>query len=118
MPHSDFVANILDLLRPWGGVSARRMFGGHGLYRQGVMFALVSDDVLYLKVDASTRPEFERAGMGPFAYDAKGRSVTIGSYYEAPPDLFDDAELMRLWSGRALDAALRARQERPEKRRK
>jgi DNA transformation protein len=116
MTHSDFVTNVLDLLQPWGGVSARRMFGGHGLYRQGVMFALISDDVLYLKVDSSTRPAFEWAGMGPFAYDAKARSVTIRSYYEAPPDLFDDADLMRLWAGKALDTALRARQARPEKR--
>jgi DNA transformation protein and related proteins len=106
---NDFVATVLDLLRPWGGVAARRMFGGHGLYRQGVMFGLVSDDALYLKVDDRNRPAFEAAGMGPFTYETKSGTITIGSYYEAPAALFDEAEEMLAWVRPALDAALRTK---------
>lgn len=112
---NDFVATILDLLHPWGGVAARRMFGGHGLYRQGVMFGLVSDDVLYLKVDARNRPAFEAAGMGPFTYATKAGTHTIGSYYEAPAHLFDEPEEMLAWVRPALDAALRAKADKPKK---
>jgi DNA transformation protein len=105
---SDFVATVLDLLSPWGGVSARRMFGGYGIYRQGLMFGLVSDDVLYLKADAQNRPAFEAAGMGPFTYDGKDRTVAL-PYWEAPPELFDDGDAMIEWAKGAFAAALRAR---------
>lgn len=107
---SDFVANVLDLLGRWGGVSARRMFSGYGLYRQGVMFALVIDDVLYFKVDDGNRGAFEDAGMGPFSYERKSRDKPVAmSYYEAPPELFDDGEAMAAWARRAFEAALRSK---------
>jgi DNA transformation protein len=109
---SDFVATVLDLLSCWGGVSARRMFGGYGLYRQGLMFALVADDVLYMKVDDQNRPAFQAAGMGPFTYDGKSKTVTL-PYWEAPSELFDDGDAMIAWAKDAFAAALRARK--PEK---
>ncbi|HEX6980378.1 MAG TPA: TfoX/Sxy family protein [Alphaproteobacteria bacterium] len=106
MSGSDFVAHVLDLLRPLGGVAARRMFGGHGLFRRGLMFALIDDDVLYLKVDDRTRPDFVAVGAAPFTYASRGRTVTM-SYYEAPPGLFDDPDEMRAWAQKALAAASR-----------
>jgi len=108
---ADFVAHVLDLMSDWGGVSARRLFGGYGIYRHGVMFALVADDVLYFKVDARNRPEYEAAGMQPFIYDGKGRSVEM-PYWEAPSELFDDADSMTRWAERALDAAVGAKAQR------
>jgi DNA transformation protein and related proteins len=102
---TDFVSHVLDLMAGWGGVSARRMFGGHGIYRSGVMFALIADDTLYFKVDARNRGDFEAAGTRPFVYSRKSDAVTL-SYWEAPPELFDDAEAMIAWARRALDAAL------------
>jgi len=106
--HSDFVATVLDLLSPWGGVSARRMFGGFGIFRQGLMFALVADDVLYMKVDDRNRAAYASAGMGPFTYDGKSKTVTL-PYWEAPSDLFDDRDAMITWAKDAFAAALRAR---------
>jgi DNA transformation protein len=106
---SGFVDNVLDLLGAWGGVSARKMFGGHGLYRQGVMFALIADDVLYFKVDDQNRAEFKAASMGPFTYEGKSKPVEM-SYYESPSELFDDGEAMIAWARRAFAAALRAKQ--------
>ena len=105
---SDFVATVLDLLSRWGGVSARRMFGGYGIYRQGLMFALVADDVLYMKVDDGNRPAYQAAGMGPFTYDGKSRIVSL-PYWEAPSELFDDPDAMIEWAKGAFAAALRAR---------
>ena len=106
---SGFVDNVLDLLGAWGGVSARRMFGGYGFYRQGVMFALVAEDVLYFKVDDQNRAEFKAAGMGPFTYEGKSRPVEM-SYYEAPPELLDDGEAMTACARRAFAAAQRSKQ--------
>jgi DNA transformation protein and related proteins len=101
----DFVEHVLDLLSGWGNVSCRRMFGGYGLYRDGVHFALIAEDRLYLKADERSRPDFEAAGTQPFTYSARSRAVTL-SYWEAPPELFDDAEAMVRWASRALEAAL------------
>lgn len=109
-PVSGFVAHVLDLLSAWGGVSARRMFSGHGIFRQGVMLALVVDDALYLKTDDRNRPAFAAAGMRPFVYTKKTRAAPVElSYWQAPPSLLDDAEEMVRWARRALDAALAAR---------
>jgi len=107
MPSSPgFVALILDLLSDWGGVSARRVFSGHGLFRQSRMFGLIVRDTLYLRVDDRSRGEFESAGMKPFSY-VRAKRVEL-PYWEAPPELFDEPELMIAWARRAHDAALAA----------
>jgi DNA transformation protein len=104
---ADFADYAVELLGAAGRVVARRMFGGFGLYCEGVMLALIADDVLYLKADALNRPELERAGSAPFTYEAKGRR-TIMAYWRAPDDAMESRELMAPWARSALDAALRA----------
>ena len=101
-----FIDFILETLRPWRVVTARRMFGGHGLYHAGVMFALVADGQLYLKVDDESRSDFVAAGLGPFVYEAKGRHVAL-SYYRAPDAMLDEPEVAREWAERGWQAALR-----------
>ena len=101
------VEHCLELLAPMGAVSARAMFGGHGLRVDGHFMALIAFDRLYLKVDASTRPQFEAAGCEPFAYEAKGKPVTM-SYWTVPPQAMESPTGMLPWARLALDAALRA----------
>jgi DNA transformation protein len=105
---SDFAAYAVELLGTVGRVAARRMFGGYGLYCDGVMFALIADDVLYLKADDASRPEFERAGSEPFVYEARGRRTTM-AYWRAPDEAMESRELAAPWARTALAAALRAR---------
>ncbi|MFD0740475.1 TfoX/Sxy family protein [Lysobacter koreensis] len=62
----DFITYLQDLFAPLGELSARRMFGGYGLYLDAVMIGVVMDDGLYLKVDAATRAQFQAAGSAPF----------------------------------------------------
>lgn len=104
---SNFADFVLEVLRDWRPVSAKRMFGGHGIYHAGVMFALVADGTLYLKVDEESRGEFEAAGLAPFVYEAKGRRVSL-SYYRAPDAMLDEPEVAREWAERGWQAALRA----------
>ncbi|HET6184527.1 MAG TPA: TfoX/Sxy family protein [Acetobacteraceae bacterium] len=101
-----FQAYVLDLLAPLGPV-ARRMFGGVGIMRDGVMFALLARDALYLRVDETTRARFEEAGCTPFTYDRAGREVSIASYWSVPDALFDEPEALVEWARQALDAARR-----------
>jgi DNA transformation protein len=101
MPLSDeFMAYVLDQLGDWGGVTARKMFGGAGLYRDGRMFGLIADDVVYLKVDDTNRPAFIEAGSGPFKpYPDKPTEM---SYYELPPDILESPPEFVEWSQRSL----------------
>lgn len=110
-PPTAFAEFVVELLEPFGGVGARRMFGGVGLFRDGVMFSLIADDTLFLKADDENRPRFEAAGMGRFVYRRAGGDVAL-SYYAAPPHLFDDAEELCVWARDAYQAALRARPQR------
>ena len=100
----DYRAWVLEQLRRAGPVTGRAMFGGYGLYLDGVFFALIDDDCLYFKVDDVNKPDYEAAGMRPFA--PMGDSQPM-SYYEVPPDVLEDPEQMRAWAGRAVDAARR-----------
>ena len=104
----EFCDYLVDLLRGFGPISIRRMFGGAGVYRDGLMFALIAYDTLYLKVDDETRPAFERAGMGPFTYEGKSEPVTM-SYFQTPAEAMEDAELLTDWARGAYAAALRAK---------
>lgn len=102
----DYLDYVIELLGPFGTVSARPMFGGHGIYLDGRMFALVSDDMLYLKSDAMNRVEFEQAGCEIFSYSRKGKRATLG-FYRPPEEAMESAELMLPWARTAYAAALR-----------
>ncbi|HEX9672134.1 MAG TPA: TfoX/Sxy family protein [Burkholderiales bacterium] len=105
---SGFIEHVVELLAPLGHVSVRRMFGGHGLYCDGVFVGIVHDDTLYLKADAGSRAEFERAGCEIFSYKRKGKVATL-NFYRAPGDAMDSPQRMLPWARKALEAALRAR---------
>jgi DNA transformation protein len=110
MPQLDsFVQYTLELLEPLGPVQARAMFGGWGLYQGGMMFGLIAEGRLYLKIDDVTRPAFEAAGCEPFVYDSgKGKPPVAMSYWTPPADASDDAHALLPWARRAVEAAQRA----------
>lgn len=114
----EFRDHVLDLLAPLGQVEARRMFGGVGFFRHGLMFALIARDELYFKVDAESRPDFEAAGSGPFSYLRGGVERALGSYWRVPDEAMDDPEECLHWARRAVEAALAAERAKPAKRRK
>src|SRR5213079_3389879 len=91
-----------------GRVDVRRMFGGGGIYSDGMMFGLVVDDVIYLKTDVHTVDRFEREGRGPFTYDTKRGERALKSYWRMPDRLYDEPEELADWAKAALDAARRA----------
>ena len=74
MADSEFVSYVVESLQPLGPVGARRMFGGHGIYLDGVMFALIADDQLYLKVDGGNRAAYEAAGLAALHLQRQGQA--------------------------------------------
>jgi DNA transformation protein len=105
---SEFVEYLTEVFESFGAVRAKRMFGGYGIYHDDLMFALVADDVLYLKADAESSATFVAQGLAQFEYSKQGRLLRM-SYYAAPEEIFDDPEEARLWATLAFEAALRSR---------
>ena len=101
--YRDFVLEQLGRVAP---VTAKRMFGGVGIYSQGLFFALIAEDRLYFKVDDSTRPDFERLGMEPFR--PFGEDSAMG-YYEVPADVVEDAGQLEPWMRKAIAVASKAK---------
>ena len=96
---------IRDLFADFGPVQVRRMFGGAGVYADGVMFALVARDVLYLKTSPDETTHFSAEGCGPFQYESKSGKRTITSFWRVPDRLYDDSGELAAWARRALAAA-------------
>ncbi|MEZ5839669.1 MAG: TfoX/Sxy family protein [Hyphomicrobiales bacterium] len=104
---NEFDAFLLEQFAPLGDIRIKRMFGGLGVFKGELMFALVAYDVLHFKADETTIPAFEAEGCGPFVYEGKGRTVTM-SYWKAPERLFDEPDEFRQWAADAYAVALRA----------
>lgn len=103
MSKTSFVEYVVhDLLAGVEGVRARAMFGGHGIYRDEVMFAIIVDDQLYFKVDDTNRKEYEEKDRRPFTYVSRGRRVTM-SYWEVPAEVLDDREEIERWAQRSYN---------------
>ena len=100
-------AFLEELFAPLGGIAVKRMFGGLGVFRDGLMIALVANDVLHFKADAETIPAFEAEGSIPFSYDRKDGRTTLTSYWRVPERLFDEPETFLAWAERAVAAARR-----------
>lgn len=98
---------LADLFAPFAAVSVKRMFGGHGVYLDGLCFAIEADGELYVKADEESRPTFAAAGSSPFVYVARGRPMTMG-YWRLLASAYDDAEELKRWAALGLDAARRA----------
>lgn len=109
MPASDdFIQHVRELLAPAGSVGVKRMFGGHGVYLDGLFMAIIANDELYLKADDVTRSAFDAEHCAPFVYTKAGKAMAM-NYRRAPEIAMDAPHLMLPWARRALEAALRAR---------
>jgi len=112
---SAFVQSLHEVFERLGRIETRRMFGGHGVWHEGRMIALVAKDTLYLKADAGSAEHFDKLNLPPFTYVREGKAMPM-SYRLAPADLFEDREEAALWGRRAYEAALRSGQ--PPKKKK
>ena len=105
---------IRELFTTFGPVSVRRMFGGHGVFADGIMFALESDGELYLKADDLTIPKLSAENSAPFVYKARGRDISL-SYWKLPERLYDEQEEFAQFARDAFGAAQRAAGDKPKK---
>jgi DNA transformation protein len=104
---ADYLQYVLDQLAQLGEVSARRMFGGAGLYCDEFFFGLIADDTLYLRVDDSNRDDYTVRGAAAFRPYADRPHLSM-SYFEAPAEVLDDARQLIEWAHRSVAVAQRA----------
>jgi DNA transformation protein and related proteins len=105
---SEFVRFLHEVFEEFGAINSRKMFGGYGIYHDGVMIGLVADDTLYLKADKTTEKYFIEKGQTPFEYDKGDKKVQM-SYFLAPEEIFDASDEARHWANLAYEAALRSK---------
>ena len=115
---SEFVAHVVETMRAFGPVTAKAMFGGWGLYHEGLFFALIAEETLYLKVDEENRAAFEAANLPPFVYVTKDGDRMVMSYCQAPPEALESPAAMAEWARLGFAAALRAKNRKPSRKRK
>ena len=112
-----FIAHLRDLASGFGALSARSMFGGHGIYHDGLMIALIADEAVYLKVDTQTAPRFRAAGCEPFVYTRQRKPIEL-SFWSVPESAMDSPQDMKPWLTLAYQAALRKANAAPPKKTK
>lgn len=112
-----FSGYLRDLFSELGPVILRKMFGGQGLYHEGLIIGLVIGDELFLKTDAVTVEAFEHAGGRPFVYQGKGKPVTM-SYWLPPAEAMESSQAMRPWARLAYEASVRKNAEKKPVRKK
>lgn len=90
---------VLDQLADLDGVEARRMFGGHGLYRDETFFGILHKGKLYFKVDETTVGEYRKRKMKPFRPNPK---QTLKNYYQVPVEIIEDGDQLGAWAEAAI----------------
>jgi DNA transformation protein len=97
-----------DLFAPFGKIAVRRLFGGEGLFRDGLMFAIVHEGMLYFKTSEESRKAFIAEGSGPLFYKFKNAEGVLTSYYELPDRLYDEPDELAEWARIAFAVALQS----------
>lgn len=104
---SDYLEFILDQLSDFGEITHKRMFGGVGFYRDGLMYGGIMGGDLHLKVDDQTRPDYIKRGMSSYFYDEKRKKLP--SYYRVPVEIIEDRDALVEWAETAYAVALRTK---------
>ena len=113
---TDYRDFVLEQLAPAGRVTSRAMFGGVGLYLDGLFFALIDDDTLFFKTDEATRKRYESAGSKAFCPYPDQPDQSMG-YWAVPAEVLEDSDELAAWAREAMGVALARKTRRPARRR-
>jgi DNA transformation protein len=103
----DYLTFITDQLSEFGEFETKKMFGGVGFFRNGLMFGMISKSGFRLKVDEVNQPDYESLGMRPLESKDGKRKMP---YWEVPESVIEDRHQFATWANKAVDASVRAKQ--------
>jgi DNA transformation protein len=98
----EYLDFILDQLEEFGSVETKRMFGGVGIFKEGLMFAKIGGDTFRLKVDDTNKEDFVAKGMKPFFSEKKKKGMP---YWEVPVEVIEDKSILAEWANKSYSAA-------------
>ena len=104
----DYCEEIVHQLELVGNVTYRFMFGGYGLYLDGIIFAIIADNELYFKVDDTNKQDYLDYDSVPFTFESKGKSMSM-SYYLVPQEVLDDIDLLCGWAKKSYNVSLKSK---------
>jgi DNA transformation protein len=104
--NEQYLQYIQDQLSEFGQVEIKRMFGGIGIFKEGLMFAKIGGDTFRLKVDESNQQQFEDRGMKPFHSEKKKKGMP---YWEVPQDVLEDRTELAKWANQSFEIALKSK---------
>jgi len=99
MEKHSFKEFVLDQLRQFGPVDCRAMFGGYGLYCEGIFFGIIAKGRLYFKTNPATVSDYLERDMQPFQPNSK---QTLKNYFEVPVEILEDEEQLAVWARKAI----------------
>ena len=107
---SDYLDYILDLLSICENITSRKMFGGYGIYRNGIIFAIIIDNELYFKVDESNIDEYKNLNSEPFTFNSKGKKISM-SYWKLPEEVMEDEDLLLKFMDLSYEASIQKKKQ-------
>lgn len=112
-----FISEIMQKLSDFGNMSARRMFGGYGIYKDGIIIALADDKELYFKSVPTSQSYYQSFGSTPFIYEGQLRPIQL-SYWKVPADVINNPETLGKWVETAFQSSKEYQAKKPPKRTK
>lgn len=103
-----FLDYIKEVLEPFDPLIYKSMFGGYGIYKNGIIMAIIADNELYFKADSEAAKYFESCGSEPFMYQGKHKAITM-PYYLVPQETLEDINVLKYWFSLAVAAAIKAK---------
>lgn len=98
----------MEILSPHGDITSKPMFGGYGIYKNGVIVAFIAYDELYFKVDKSNKSQYEDFDSEPFIYEAKGKKTTM-SYWKVPMEILENEDKIGIWLDQSYEISLKTK---------
>lgn len=105
---------VLDLLSCHKGIAVRAMFSGHGVYKDGIIFAIIIESELYFKVGPSNINDYKQEDSCPFTYQGKDKMVSM-SYWKVPEHIMEDQDMLDEWMQKSLKASIQSKKGQPKK---
>ena len=107
--NTSYTKFILELLSPYGSFTARSMFGGYGIYMNGIIVAIIANDELYFKVDSTNQQQYEELDSTPFSYKTKGKKAVM-SYWKVPIEILEEEKQLEKWIEQSFEISLKNKQ--------
>ncbi len=100
--NEEYLKFVQDQLTEFGEIEIKKMFGGIGIFKEGLMFAKIGGDTFRLKVDESNQKDYEEKGMKPFFSEKKKKGMP---YWEVPQDILEDRKELASWATKSFEIA-------------